>query len=284
MDPVVAAALVSWTLDIRVLGLLLATIWLYARGWRRLHRERPARYTTARLAAFLAGIAALFLAIASPIDAFAAFLLQVHMIQHLLLLMIAPPLIWLGQPVIPILRGLPGRVLTIGLGPFLSSRALRRFGRAITHPVFCWLTMSAAVIFWHLPRWYELGLNSASWHAFEHACFFSAALLFWWPVVQVWPSHSAWPRWAMIPYLVLADLVNTGLSAWLVFSGHVVYRSYELGPRLWGISALDDQSTAGAIMWGPGSAAYLVPAFLIGMQAVCGAGLLVRAGPPGPAF
>jgi cytochrome c oxidase assembly factor CtaG len=285
MDPVVAAALASWTLDVRVLCLLLAMVWLYARGWRRLHRERPARYTAARLAAFLTGVGVLFLAIASPIDAFAGFLLQVHMIQHMLLIMIAPPLIWLGQPVIPILRGLPSRVLTVGLGPFLSSRGLRRLGHAVTHPVFSWLAMTAALIYWHLPRWYELGLNSQSWHAFEHACFFSAALLFWWPVVQVWPSHSVWPRWAMIPYLVLADLVNTALSAWLVFSGHVVYRTYDLGPRLWGISALDDQSTAGAIMWVPGSIAYLVPAFLIGMQAISrGADLLVCAGAPAPAL
>src|SRR5258708_2544864 len=199
MDPAVTAALASWTLDFRVLGLLLAAIWLYARGWRRLHRERPARYTTARLAAFVAGVGVMFLAIVSPIDAFAGFLLQVHMVQHLLLLMIAPPLIWLGQPVIPMLRGLPGRVLTIGLGPFLSSRTLRRFGRAITHPVFCWLAMSAAVIFWHLPRWYELGLNAQGWHAFAHACFFNAALLFCLPVAQGWPSHSLGARAAVIP-------------------------------------------------------------------------------------
>jgi hypothetical protein len=187
-----------------------------------------------------------------------------------LLLMLAPPLIWLGQPILPMLRGFPGGMLRVGLGPFLASPELRRIGHAITHPVVCWLAMAAAVIFWHTPRWYELGLSSPAWHETEHACFFFGALLFWWPVVRVWPSRPLWPRWAMIPYLVLADLVNTGLSAWLVFSSHVVYRTYELAPRLGGISALDDQSTAGAIMWVPGSIAYLVPALVVAMQAIGG--------------
>lgn len=270
MDSVVQAALASWRLDLRLICGLAVAAWLYWRGWRRLHRERPHRYTLARFAAFLGGLGILLLAIASPLDAFGGLLLEVHMIQHLLLLMIAPPLIWLGQPVLPMLRGLPGTFLKAGLGPFLASSTLRRIGRAITHPVVCWLAMAAAVIFWHTPRWYELGLSSPAWHEMEHACFFFAALLFWWPVVEVWPSRPVWPRWGMVPYLVLADLVNTGLSAWLVFSSHVVYRTYALAPRLGGISALDDQATAGAIMWVPGSIAYLVPALVVAMQAIGG--------------
>jgi len=92
--------------------------------------------------------------------------------------------------------------------------------------------------------------------------------MFWWPVIGVWPSNPAWPKWAMIPYLVLADLVNTGLSAALSFSDHVLYASYQLAPRLWGISALDDQAAAGAIMWVPGSIAFLVPAVILGMRAL----------------
>ena len=270
MDPIAAAALESWKLDPRVLFLLVAAACIYFRGWRQLHHERPLRYTARRLWFFLGGLALVFVAIASPLDIFAGLLLQVHMIQHLLLLMVAPPLIWLGQPVIPMLRGLPRPILKNGLSPFLSSRRLRRFGQAITHPVVCLLAMAGATIVWHLPRFYEVGLRSQSWHEVEHVCFFSAAMLFWWPVIQVWPSHAQWPRWAMIPYLVAADLVNTGLSAWLVFADQVVYRSYELVPRLGGISALDDQSTAGAIMWVPGSIAYLIPAFLVAMQALSG--------------
>ena len=91
-----------------------------------------------------------------------------------------------------------------------------------------------------------------------------------------------WPRWAMIPYLVLADLVNTGLSAVFCFSDHVLYPTYQLAPRLWGISALGDQATAGAIMWVPGSIAFLVPALILGMRALEGPALPVRSVPPVP--
>jgi hypothetical protein len=129
------------------------------------------------------------------------------------------------------------------------------------------MALAVAIVFWHLPRFYELGLRSSSWHQVQHACFFSAELLFWWPVIQVWPSHSRWPRGAMIPYLIAADLVNTTLSAFLSFSDHVVYPSYLLAPRLFGITALDDQATAGAIMWVPGSLAFLLPAVVLTVRA-----------------
>ncbi|MGD1090914.1 MAG: cytochrome c oxidase assembly protein [Bryobacteraceae bacterium] len=270
MDPLAAAILASWRLDVRLVAVLLVVVWLYVRGWRKLHRESPRRYTVERRAAFLAGLTLVFLALASPLDAFGALLLEVHMIQHLLLIMVAPPLIWSGQPVIPILRGLPQRFFKDGLGPFLRWHALQRVGRAVTHPVICWLAMAFAVVFWHIPRWYELALHSQAWHELEHACFFYAALLFWWPVIQVWPSRRVWPRWMMIPYLVLADMVNTGLSAWLVFSNHVIYRTYELAPRLGDSTALSDQSTAGAIMWVPGSIVYLIPALILTMGALTG--------------
>ncbi len=267
MDSVAVAVFESWRLDIRLLLVLLATAWIYARGWKRLRAERPARYPAWRLIAFLGGLAALFAAIASPIDAFGGFLLEVHMLQHLLLLMIAPPLLWLGQPVLALLRGAPRSVLKDWIGPFLRWHALRRIGRAITHPVMSWLAMALAMIAWHVPALYELGLHSPAWHQVQHACFFSAALLFWWPVIQVWPSQSRWPRAAMIPYLIAADIVNTGLSAVLSFSDQALYPTYQLVPRLWGISALDDQATAGAIMWVPGSIAFLLPAVILGVQA-----------------
>ena len=266
MDPVAAAVLGSWTLDSKAVCLLLAVAALYLRGWLRLSAELPSKYTTGRLAAFAGGLLSVLVALESPVDTFGGLLLEAHMIQHLLLIMVAPPLLLLGQPVLPLLRGLPRAVFKDALGPFLSWRELRQLGRAMVHPIVSWLALAAVVTVWHLPRLYELGLHSQAWHQTEHACFFWSAVLFWWPVIGVWPSHPVWPRWAMIPYLVLADLVNTGLSAALSFSGHVLYTSYQLAPRLWGISALDDQSAAGAIMWVPGSIAFLVPAAILGMR------------------
>jgi len=262
------AILTSWHFDARLIVLLTLAVLLYVRGWRRLNRESPSRFTPERLLAFLAGLAALFLALASPLDAFGNLLLMAHMVQHLLLIAVAPPLILLGQPILPFLRGLPARWFQDGLGPFLASHSLQRAGRRLMNPAVCWLAMAFAIVFWHLPRFYDLGLRSPAWHGVEHACFFYGALLFWCPVIGVWPGRPQWSRWLIIPYLVLADVVNTALSAWLVFSTHVVYRTYELAPRVAGMSALDDQSTAGAIMWVPGSIVFLLPALIITMQAV----------------
>ena len=188
------------------------------------------------------------------------------MIQHLLLIMVAPPLLWLGQPVLPLLRGLPRFVFREVLGPFFSWNELRQAGKAMMHPLIGWCSLTASIIAWHVPRLYELALHSQRWHQAEHACFFWSAMLFWWPVIGVWPSESVWPKWAMIPYLVLADVVNTGLSAVLCFSDHVLYPTYQSVPRLWGISAISDQVTAGAIMWVPGSIAFLAPAVVLIMQ------------------
>ena len=268
MDPVAAAVLASWTLNWGTMSVLLGAAALYLRGWLLLHTEAPRKYPATRLAAFFGGLVVLLLALESPLDAFSGLLLQAHMVQHLLLLMVAPPLLLLGQPVIPLLRGLPRWVFKDALGPFIGSRELRQVGRAVVHPVVTWCVFTCVLIVWHLPRAYELGLKSPGWHDLEHACFFWSAILFWWPVIDVWPSAPIWPRWAMIPYLISADVANTALSAVLSFSSHVLYSSYQLAPRLWGISALDDQAAAGAIMWVPGSIAFLIPAIVLGVQAL----------------
>jgi cytochrome c oxidase assembly factor CtaG/ferredoxin len=274
MNPVAETIFRSWQPDYEALAILLLTCAIYARGWRRLRRRRPREFGVARLASFLSGIAAILLAVASPLDAFADLLLTAHMVQHLLLLMVAPPLILYGAPYLPILRGLPARVLKHGAGPFLASRGLQRFGRRLTHPLVCWLAFTITSLTWHAPELYELALRSPFWHEVEHLCFLSAALLFWWPVIQPWPSRAQWPRWAMIPYLFLADFQNTALAAFLIFCDRVVYPSYAAAPRLLSISPLEDQAAAGAVMWVPGSVAYLIP---IGLLTIHALGLRRRA-------
>jgi polyferredoxin len=100
----------------------------------------------------------------------------------------------------------------------------------------------------------------------EHACFLSTSLLFWFPVIQPWPSAHRGSRWVMLPYLVGADLVNTALAAFLTFSGRVIYPSYAAGPRIFGVSAMGDQMAAGALMWVAGSIFYLVPLVMIAVH------------------
>ena len=102
--------------------------------------------------------------------------------------------------------------------------------------------MNAAYIGWHIPRAYEFALTSENWHNFEHACFFFTNIMFWWPIICPWPSSPMRSRWILIPYLVLADVVNTGVSAFLCFAGRLLYPSYDTVARPFGLSALNDQA------------------------------------------
>ncbi|MGA3294609.1 MAG: cytochrome c oxidase assembly protein [Candidatus Acidiferrales bacterium] len=263
MPPAAQAVLASWSFPPFVTALNLLTALLYIRGWSALRQVVPRRFTVSRLASFLCGLATLEIALASPIDTFDPFLLFNHMLQHMFLMMLVPPLVLLGDPAIPLLHGLPRWASRDALGPFLSWPALAWLGRWLTHPAIAWLLMALAMIGWHLPGPYELALRSPGWHEVEHACFLIASLLFWWPVIQPWPSHPQWPRWTMPVYLLLADFVNSVVSAFLVFSDRIYYPWYLAVPRLGGISAQNDQVAAGAIMWAIGSFAFLIPAVAI---------------------
>src|SRR5712671_188823 len=276
MSSISQAILSSWSFDLKIaLGLAVAFL-LYTRGWLILHRTLPERFSVWRLFAFAGGLATLWLAIASPLDAFAGLLLSAHMVQHLLLMSVAPPLILLGAPLLPLLRGLPRKFARDGVGPFLVWPALRRAGTTVTHPVSCWTIMAITLCAWHVPAAFDLALRSPAWHKVEHACFLGASLLFWWPVVRPFPSRPQWPLWSVPFYLLAADLLNTALSAILTFSDHVLYPTYLAAPRLFGTTALGDQTCAGLIMWVPGSLVYLVPAALIAVQYLSSGKRLVR--------
>jgi cytochrome c oxidase assembly factor CtaG len=266
MSPVVLAALRSWAIQPGISLTLLLTAIVYWRGWRRLRQTRPAQFPTWRLLCFWAGLLTLWVAVASPLDAFGGMLLFVHMTQHLVLMSVAPPLILLGAPVVPMLRGLPPSIVRGVLGPLFSSGILHRIGTFLTRPIVCWLAMTVVYLGWHLTPAYELTLRSPAWHEVEHACFFFSCILFWWPVILPWPSVGRWSRWMLLPYLVSADLINTGLSAFLCFSGRVLYPTYSTVPRVFEITALQDQIAAGSLMWVIGSTIFLVPAAVITLQ------------------
>jgi len=264
-DPV-NAIFSSWSMPIGPsVGLVLALIF-YLRGWLRLQFQVPNRFPIWRLLAFTAGLATIFVAVASPLDAFAGLLLQIHMIQHLLLMMIAPPLILGGAPYLPILSGLPRWFMREVLGPLLVWKPIKRIGQTLVHPLFAGTAFAASNLLWHTPPLYELALSSPGWHQVEHISFVFTGLLFWWPLVQPWPSRPVWPRWMMIPYLIAADLQNTALAGFLSFYDRVLYPSYERAPRLWSSSPLEDQGLAGTIMWVPGSIMFLIPAAIIAIR------------------
>jgi cytochrome c oxidase assembly factor CtaG len=262
----VQAVLQSWSAPLGVnLALGVAAV-VYVRGWFRLHTAFPSLFSAWRLTAFLAGIISVWAAIGSPVDAFDETSLAVHMLQHLLLMAVAPLLILLGAPALPLLQGLPQSLARNVMGPILRWVPGRWFGHFVTNPSICWLAATLALIGWHIPVVFELALRSDWLHHLEHACFLGTGLLFWWPVVQPWPSTARWPRWSMPLYLFGATLPCDALSGFLAFCDRVVYPSYLSAPRLLNISALQDQEFAAAFMWVTVTFILLVPAIVITMH------------------
>jgi cytochrome c oxidase assembly factor CtaG len=190
----------------------------------------------------LAGGIIVWAVVGSPLAHLDHHLLIAHMVQHLLLMTVAAPLILLGTP----------------------AASIRL--RVARHPIACWLAGTAVVMWWHIPFAFELGMQSARWHAFEQITFLVAGLLFWSPVIQPWQSLRSQPRWNVPLYLFLATLPCDALSAFLAFCGHPVYRSYLNGSNPFGMSAMQDQACAGALMWVWVTFAYLIPAVGITMR------------------
>lgn len=236
---------------------------VYLRGWFAIRKTRSAQFTLLRLSYFLLGLTTLWLAVSSPLDGFADVLLSAHMVQHLLLMSVVPPLLLLGWPVVPLLRGLPGWILRPVLGPLLRLPMLRDLGRWLISPAVAWLAMNVTFIGWHVPAAYDFALTHERWHEFEHVCFLASSLAFWWCVVRPWPSQQQWNNLGLLFYLLSADLVNTAISAFLAFCDRPVYVYYFTQPNPFHVSPLSDQILGAVIMWVGGSFVFLTPAALI---------------------
>jgi len=241
-----------------LLNVIFAAIALvYLRGWLRLPSTSPKPIAAMRAGSFFLGMFLIWVALASPLAGFDHQLLTAHMAEHLLLMTLAPPLIWLGAPIIALRNGLPQRFVQAIVEPALRLRAVQRLGKSIGQPTFCWLAAAAALVVWHIPGIFTVGLQSGAWHMIEHASFLATGLLFWWPVVQPWPSVSR-PDLSIILYLFLATLPCDIIAGLLVFGERVVYSVYFSSSRPFGLSALEDQQCAGALMWTCVTVVYLV--------------------------
>lgn len=266
MSPEAHAILQSWSSPMWVDVTLTLMALVYVRGWLRIRSLLPEVIPIWRLAAFLSGLLSLWVAIGSPLEAFDDVLLAAHMVQHLLLMAVAPPLVLLGSPSLPFLRGLPQWIVRRAVGPVLRCAPVKWLGHFLTNPAICWLVATIALIGWHVPAAFELALRSDAWHDVEHICFLTTSLLFWWPAIQPFPSGSTWTRWSIPLYLFLGTLPGGALGAFLTFCDRVLYPSYAAAPRVFGVSPLEDQVIAGALMWVFGTFVYTVPAIAITLQ------------------
>jgi putative membrane protein len=260
------AILQSWSNPLGLDLALCLTVLVYARGWFRLRSTFPNLISLWRLAAFFCGIIFAWLAIGSPLNAFDDASLTVHMLQHLLLMSVAPPLILLGAPQLPLLHGLPQTLARGVVSPILRWSSVKQLGNLIANPAFGWFAAAFALIGWHVPAIFELALRRNWLHELEHASFLAAGILFWWPVIQPWPSIVRWPRWSIPLYLFCATLPCDALSGFLAFCDRVIYSSYLSAPRLLNMSPLEDQQFAAVLMWTCVTIIFLVPAVIVTMQ------------------
>src|SRR5258708_3586279 len=158
----------AWDIPPVLTGVLSAVAVIYVIGWVRAHRTRPVQLPPWRLVAFLSGIVAIFVAVSSPLDTFSGSLLVMHMAQHFVLMSVAPPLLVLGAPVVPMLRGLPRWIIRNALRLIFQVRAVHTLIRLLTRPSVAWFAMNAAYVGWHGLAAYEFALSSEGWHNLEH--------------------------------------------------------------------------------------------------------------------
>jgi putative membrane protein len=238
MNPTLRAFLISWDLRFEILLPLLVAGALYARGWRRLRRRGSQRLATRwRLAAFLGGLFTIVLSLLSAIDSFSADLANPF-----------PFLLW----------GLP-RGRELGLALFAPGARFAQLLRKATGPGITWLLFVACIWGWHDPGAYDAALKSDLVHDIEHLSFYLTALLFWWHVTQSGPRvHRSLSPGARIAYTLSVVPANMIAGVAISFAGEPLYEHYLTVPRLWGLTALQDQQLGGTIMWIPGSMMYLL--------------------------
>lgn len=246
-----------------VSAFLIIAALVYARGWVRIRRGNQDMIGGWRAGSFFIGLFFVWAAVASPLAALDHELLTAHMVQHLLLMTFAAPLIWLGAPVKAVLRGLPEGFDQVVIRPLARSAPVQQLQRVLTHPAICWLGAAATLVGWHIPALFRLGMQSGAWHAFEHASFLATGLLFWWPVVQPGSTSLKMPELAILLYLFLATLPCDILSGFLVFCDRVVYPAYLSSSHPFGLTALQDQQCAGALMWTCVTVVYLVAGAIV---------------------
>ena len=259
--PVSRPFLLSWSIDPTVMtGLVLAAA-VYGIAWRRIQLSGRRKVPLSYPLSYYSGLLAIAVALLGPFDVYNEESLLMHMSQHLLLLQIAPPLIWLGRPVQLILQAVSPR----RSGPVLRAVLRRRWVRIlltfVSHPLVAFLGFNVAVIFWHVPKMYDLALSHQFIHELEHISFLSGALLYWWSIIEPVPRHHKLRIGFALGSIFLTGMVAEALGAILSLDGSILYPFYTQTQPLWGISQLADQQYAGLLMWVGGGMLYLVIIF-----------------------
>jgi cytochrome c oxidase assembly factor CtaG len=243
----------SWTFEPALLATLAVAALVHWRGRARLGRRIAGPREKRRAVAFYAGLMVLAGALMSPLDALAHALFSGHMAQHLLLMVVAAPLLVYARPTAALVAGLPAG----GRDIVRRQSTLRRTAHALARPVVVWIIGTLALWAWHMPALYEAAVAHEPVHVLEHASFLGAALLFW-SVVLASGTRRGVPRPIAIVLVFASGVQGSALGAVLLFASTPLYDVHAEGARVWDVSPLSDQQLAGALMWSPPALLYIV--------------------------
>ena len=238
------------------LGLTVAAGGLYGIALRRSVRLDRTRLW--RAGAFYAGLAVILVALEPPVDTYADTLFSMHMVQHVLLLTVAPPLLVTGRPWLRVWRPLP-----LGFRR-RAARSAARAGRSrpfgfLWRPVVSWTILNATLVAWHIPVLYDAAVRNEGIHALEHLSFLGAAIVFWGQVLGAPPLRARLNDLQRAAFVWLAMIPGWILAIVLAFASRPLYPAYDhLAGRAWHLDALGDQAIAAGVMWVPGSIAYVI--------------------------
>lgn len=231
--------MVEWHLHPDVISLLIVVVGLYLAGvyWLGDKSSPPLRPTRGQVACFAAGTLFLYLGAGSPIhDISETYLFSVHMLQHMLFSLVAPPLLLLGTP---------GWMLR----PLIQGKYVRRVAYAITRPFPAFMIFNAFILVSHLPQFVDLTLRVHEVHFLAHVALVGTAMLMWFPVFSPLPELPRIPEFGRLVYLFVQSLLPAVIASFLAFANGTIYQFYANAPeRLWGLSVVEDQQIAGLIM------------------------------------
>jgi len=199
-----------------------------------------------RKLSFFAGLFVIFASLNGPIhDLSDNYLFSGHMVQHLLLTMLMPPLL---------IFGVPGWMLR----PLLRNRAIGMTASRITRPVACFVIFNVVIAAWHLPVLYNAAMANHDIHIVEHLMFMVAAVLMWWPLTSQLPELPRLPYPGQMLYCFLMSIPMSIIAVYITMADEVLYPHYSAAPRIMNLSPMDDQLLGGLIMWVPGGLIFMI--------------------------
>jgi putative membrane protein len=245
LHPFVQMSWVKWSIHpSTVIGIFaLAALYLWRAGHAPPGEQPP---DAARKFSFFAGLFLMFACLNGPLhDLSDDYLFSAHMVQHLLLTLVMPPML---------IYGVSGWMLR----PLLANRILGPIARKITRPSWCFVIFNLSIALWHIPYFYNAAMANHNIHIVEHLIFMASAVLMWWPLTSQLPELPRLPYPGQLLYTFLLSLPMSVVAVYITFADHILYPAYSSAPRIFPLSPMEDQMLGGLIMWIPGTMIFTI--------------------------